>query len=85
MDLCSNSLKGLIFNETRFSWELVIISNKNEKVVTFEDECGFADATWTVEDEWLMDTVAMSVVVENGFDDWSWYDLPCFVHHFSVA
>lgn len=50
----------------------------------FKDEGGFADAAGTVEDEWLMDAVAVSVVVEDSFHDWSWYDPPCFVHHLST-
>lgn len=35
-----------------------------------------------MEDEWLRNTVALDVVVEDGFEKWPWDDLPWFVHHF---
>jgi hypothetical protein len=34
---------------------------------TVEDQCGFADATRTMEDERLRNTVALDMVVENCF------------------
>lgn len=60
------------------------VKSKFIRIITFKDEGGLADTTGTVENEWLMDAVAVSVVVENGFHDWPWYDPPCFVHHFSI-
>lgn len=48
---------------------------------TFEDESGLANASWTVEDEGLRDSVVLSMIVEHRLHQWPWYDPPWFAGH----
>lgn len=45
---------------------------------TLENESGFSDASGAVEDEGLMDSVVLSVVVEDCFEEGSGNDPPWF-------
>lgn len=45
-------------------------------VFTFKYEGGLADAARAVEDQWLRDAVVLGMVVQHGFQEWSWDNSP---------